>query len=309
MAPLSPEAQTGTPAEVRTAAAAPVTAPHGRLGLGIALLLGAVGLFTLMDAAAKHLQQTYPMAQVAWARFAINLALVGMVFRGRFLPLFRTRQPLYQGLRGVMQVGTILLFFFAITHIGLAEADALFEINPVLIVLGAALFLGEKIGPRRIAAIAVAFVGALIILRPGMSAFSLPALLAFLSAFTYTVGNLLTRVVRNDPLATSVIWSAAVGTALTSVLLPFVWQPVAAADFPMFLLVGLLGSAGQVLIIRAFSVAEAGILAPFGYAGLIFAGFWGWLFFDQLPDRWTVTGALVIAGAGLYVWYRERKSA
>lgn len=280
-----------------------------RLGLGIALLIGAVAVFTLMDAVAKHLQQSYPVAQVAWARFAINLALVGLVFRGRFLLLFRTRQPVMQGTRGVMQVITILLFFMAIQHIGLAEADALFEINPVLIVLGAALFLGEKIGPRRIIAIAVAFVGAMIILRPGASAFSLPALLAFLSAFSYAIGNLLTRAVRDDSVATSVAWSAGVGTVLTSLALPFVWKEVAAQDFPVFLLLGLLGTAGQVLIIRAFSVTEAGLLAPFGYIGLIFAGFWGWLFFGQLPDRWTVIGALVIAAAGLYVWYRERKSA
>lgn len=282
---------------------------HNQLGLGIALLVGAVAAFSLMDAAAKHLQQTYPVVQVAWTRFAINLLLVSLLFRGRLIPVLRTRQPVLQSLRGVMQVITILAFFYAITHIGLAEADALFEINPVLIVLGSALFLGEKIGPRRIVAIIVAFIGALIILRPGMSEFSLPAVMAFASAFSYAIGNLITRAVRHDSVATSVAWSAVVGTVLTSVLLPFEWMEVATADLPMFLAVGILGTIGQVMIIRAFVVAEAGILAPFGYIGLIFASLWGWMFFGQLPDQWTIIGALVIAAAGLYVWYRERKAA
>ncbi|MFC5738522.1 DMT family transporter [Sinirhodobacter huangdaonensis] len=272
-------------------------------------LLGSLATFTLMDAVAKYLVTRYHPAQLIWARFAINLALVALVYRGSFLPRLRTRQPLAQAARGVMQVITIVLFFVAIRHIGLAEADALFDINPILITLGAALFLGERIGPRRIAGIVIAFLGALVILRPGVGAFEPAAALAFASAFSYAAGNLLTRVVRTDPLATSLIWSALVGTVLSSIALPFVWKEVAIADFPIFLALGVLGSAGQALVVRAFSLSEASTLAPFGYFSLIFASLWGFLFFGQLPDVWTVAGALVIVGAGLYVWYRERKSA
>lgn len=272
-------------------------------------LLGSLATFTLMDAVAKYLVTRYHPAQLIWARFAINLALVALVYRGAFLPRLRTRQPLAQAARGVMQVITIVLFFVAIRHIGLAEADALFDINPILITLGAALFLGERIGPRRIAGIVIAFLGALVILRPGVGAFEPAAALAFASAFSYAAGNLLTRVVRTDPLATSLIWSALVGTVLSSIALPFVWKEVAMADFPIFLALGVLGSAGQALVVRAFSLSEASTLAPFGYFSLIFASLWGFVFFGQLPDAWTVAGALVIVGAGLYVWYRERKSA
>ncbi|WP_245965185.1 DMT family transporter [Paenirhodobacter hankyongi] len=272
-------------------------------------LLGSLATFTLMDAVAKYLVTRYHPAQLIWARFAINLALVALVYRGSFLPRIRTRQPLAQAARGVMQVITIVLFFVAIRHIGLAEADALFDINPILITLGAALFLGERIGPRRIAGIVIAFLGALVILRPGVGAFEPAAALAFASAFSYAAGNLLTRVVRTDPLATSLIWSALVGTVLSSIALPFVWKEVAMADFPIFLALGVLGSAGQALVVRAFSLSEASTLAPFGYFSLIFASLWGFVFFGQLPDAWTVAGALVIVGAGLYVWYRERKSA
>ncbi|RWR12952.1 DMT family transporter [Paenirhodobacter populi] len=306
MSPVETQSDAGGPAAAPSLVAPPV--PPSRLGLAVLLLLGALAFFTLMDAAAKHLGNSYHPAQLIWARFAINLAIVGLMYRGSFLPLFRTRQPGLQLARGVMQVITITLFFIALQTIGLAEADALFDINPVLIALGAALFLGERIGPRRAVAIAISFVGAMVILRPGMGAMELGAVFAFASAFSYAAGNLLTRAVRSDSIATSVIWSAAVGTVMASVVLPFVWKEVAFVDMPYFLAIGVLGTIGQFLVIRAFSLTEASVLAPFGYFSLLFSGFWGWLFFGQLPDRWTVAGALVIVGAGIYVWYRERKS-
>ncbi|HEY0276088.1 MAG TPA: DMT family transporter [Paenirhodobacter sp.] len=289
--------------------AAPFTVAPSRLRLAVLFLFGSLAVFTLMDAAAKHLSHSYHPAQLIWARFAINLAIVGMMYRGRTLPLFRTPHPGMQSLRGVMQVITIVLFFVALQTIGLAEADALFDINPVLIALGAALFLGERIGPRRIVAIAISFIGAMIILRPGAGVMETGAIFAFASAFSYAVGNLLTRAVRADSVATSVIWSAAVGTVLSSAVLPFVWKEVAWPDMPYFLAIGVLGTIGQFLIIRAFSLTEASALAPFGYFSLMFSGLWGWVFFAQLPDRWTVIGALVIVAAGIYVWYRERESA
>lgn len=309
MSPTQIQNEPGGPQAAPSAVDPAAAARRRAAGLGVLFLLGSLATFTLMDAVAKYLVTRYHPAQLIWARFAINLALVALVYRRAFLPRLRTRQPLAQAARGVMQVITIVLFFVAIRHIGLAEADALFDINPILITLGAALFLGERIGPRRIAGIVIAFVGALVILRPGVGAFEPAAALAFASAFSYAAGNLLTRVVRTDPLATSLIWSALVGTVLSSIALPFVWKEVAIADFPIFLALGVLGSAGQALVVRAFSLSEASTLAPFGYFSLIFASLWGFLFFGQLPDIWTVAGALVIVGAGLYVWYRERKSA
>ena len=309
MSPTEIRTETGGPAAAPSSVGESATTRPHKAGLGVLLLLGSLALFTLMDAVAKHLSARYHPAQLIWARFAINLALVALVYRGSFLPRIRTRQPVAQAARGVMQVITIALFFVAIRHIGLAEADALFDINPILITLGAALFLGERIGPRRIVGIVIAFAGALVILRPGLGAFEPAAALAFASAFSYAAGNLLTRVVRADPLATSLIWSALVGTALSSIALPFVWKEVAIADFPLFLALGVLGAAGQALVVRAFSLSPASTLAPFGYFSLIFSSLWGFTFFGQLPDRFTVLGALVIVGAGLYVWSRERRAS
>ena len=276
---------------------------------GIALILAAILGFTMMDATAKHLTQTYHPAQVVWARFVGNLVIFALIFRGAMFPLMRTRRPGLQFSRALMQLGSVGLFFTSLQFIGLAEATAIMDLNPVLITLGAALFLGEAIGPRRLAGIAVALIGALIIIRPGMGVFQPAALLPLVGAFTYATGALLTRMARADSVATSVMWSAVVGSVLTSLVVPFVWQPIAMADLWAFALLGVFGTLSQYLLVRAFATAEAGVLAPFGYTGLIWAGLWGWLLFGQLPDAWTVAGAATIVAAGLYVWSREARAA
>ena len=283
--------------------------PAGTQTTGIMLLLAAILGFTMMDATAKHLTQTYHPGQVVWARFVGNLLIFALIFRAAMFPLLRTRRPGLQFARALMQLGSVGLFFSSLQVIGLAEATAIMDLNPVLITLGAALFLGERIGPRRLAGIGAALIGALIIIRPGMGVFQPAALLPLAGAFTYAAGALLTRMARADSVATSVMWSAVVGSALTSLVAPFVWQPIAPSDLWAFALLGVFGTLSQYLLVRAFATAEAGVLAPFGYTGLIWAGLWGWLLFGQLPDLWTVAGAALIVAAGLYVWSREASAA
>ncbi|QRZ12206.1 DMT family transporter [Paracoccus methylovorus] len=302
-----------TPPKAVSGVRSAILAPPGDLARatqlrGILLLLLAIFLFTLMDATGKYLSTLYHPVQVVWVRFVTNLAIVAVVFAPRLGRTLRTTRPVVQFFRGVTQLGSILLFFGALQFIGLAEATAIMDINPVLITLGAAVFLGESIGIRRILGILAALCGALIIIRPGAGVFHPAALLALIAAFTYAAGAILTRIARSDSTATSVLWSALVGSILSSLAVPFFWQPVAAGDIWAFLLLGALGTAAQVLLIRAFSLAEAAAIAPFGYTGLIWAGLWGWLFWGALPDLWTFVGALIIVVAGIYVWMREART-
>ena len=276
--------------------------------LGILLLLGSVLLFTLMDALGKHLTARYHPGQVIWMRMALNLAIVLTVLAPRLRSVARSASPVLQIGRGLTQVASIGLFFTALQYIGLAEATAIMDSNPVLITLAAAVFLGERIGTRRILGIAAALVGALIIIRPGAGVLHPAAILPLIAAFTYAAGAIMTRMVRGDSTATSILWSTTIATLSVSLVAPFVWQPVAAGDWWAFILMGLLGTVAQALLIRAFSLAEAAAVAPFGYTGLIWAGLWGWLFFGAVPDRWTVLGATIIVAAGLYVWTREARA-
>lgn len=272
---------------------------------GILVLLLAIFLFTLMDATAKYLGQYYPVPQVVWARYMGNFVVVAIYFRTSFVPSLRSRQPGLQFLRALTQLASASLFFTSLQYIGIAEATAIMDINPVLITLGAGLFLGEYIGWRRILGIIAALIGAMIIIRPGMGVFHPAAILPLIGAFTYAAGALLTRVVRTDGLATSVVWSVLVGTIATSLLVPFFWQPIQMEHLWAFLIIGLLGAVSQALIVYAFSLAEAGAIAPFGYTSLIWAALWGWLFWGVFPDQWTIIGAVIIVVAGLYIWSRE----
>ncbi len=280
--------------------------PAQNPGLGIALMLAAILVFTLMDATAKTLVKTYAPGQVIWVRF-LGQALLALVILRNSVPVFlRTAHPWLHVVRALFQVGAIGFFFLSLQHIGLAEATAIGDLNPVLITLGAALFLGERLGPRRILGIGVALTGALIIIRPGASAFSPWAVLPLLSALSYTGNALLTRALgQRDPVWTSMLWGGLIGTLMTSLPLPLYWTPVALADLPLFLLIGCFGTVAQLFLIRSFTLAEASLVAPFSYLGIVFATVWGVIFYDEWPDRWTVVGALVIVGAGLYVWHRE----
>jgi drug/metabolite transporter (DMT)-like permease len=277
---------------------------------GILLMILAILLFTAMDATAKGLIERYPAPQVIWVRFAGQLLIVLVLLRHHLLPVLRTRFPVLHFWRSASQFGATTFFFLSLPHIGLAEATAIADLNPVLITLGAALFLGERLGPRRLAGVLVALAGALIVIRPGAGVFTWWALLPLLCAVSYATSALLTRKIgAQESVWASMVYAALFGTIVAGVALPFVWQPVARADLWLFALIACLGTAAQLCIIRSFSITEASVVAPFSYLGIIFATGWGILLYDQWPDRWTVIGALVIVGAGLYVWHRETRAS
>lgn len=276
---------------------------------GILLMLLAIFCFAAMDAAAKGLIARYPVPQVVWARFTGQVVIVALLLGPRLPAMMRTQWPMLHLVRSACQLGAIACFFSSLPYIGLAEATALGDLNPVLITLGAALFLGEKLGPRRIAGVVAALIGALIIIRPGLSVFTPAALLPLAAAVFYTINALLTRLLGPQESAwTPMILAALFGFAATSATLPFVWVPIAPADWPMFALIGALGTGAQLALIRAFTLAEAGSVAPFAYVGLLFATCWGYVLYDEVPDLPTIIGALVIVAAGLYVWHRETQA-
>lgn len=277
---------------------------------GVALMVLAIFLFTAMDATAKGLIARYPAPQVIWVRFAGQLVLVLLILRHHLGPVLRTRFPVLHVWRSASQFGATTFFFLSLPFVGLAEATAIADINPVLITLGAALFLGERLGPRRIAGVVVALIGALIVIRPGAGVFTWWAILPLLCAISYAISALLTRKIgAQESVWASMVYAALFGTIVAGAALPFVWKPIAPADLWQFGLIACLGTGAQLCIIRSFSITEASVVAPFAYLGIVFATFWGVVLYDDWPDRWTVIGALVIVGAGLYVWHRETRAA
>ncbi|CUH62421.1 carboxylate/amino acid/amine transporter [Thalassovita gelatinovora] len=276
----------------------------------ILLMIGAIFFFAAMDATAKELSQRVGPLQAVWARYAGQASLVLLIVLPRLGAVARTRYPFLQLARSVFLMFGTGFFFFGIANIGLAEATAIMDTNPVIITLGAALFLGEKIGPRRAFGIAVALIGALIIIRPGSGVFSPYALFPLAAAFSYSAYNIVTRYVGlNEDPWTSLLYTAMFGAIIFSCIIPFYWQPVDLTSALLMIMLAIFGTLSQLLLIRALSIGEAGMLAPFAYVGLLFATLWGMIFFDEYPDFWTVIGALVIVLSGIYVWHRETSSA
>ncbi|TMM54272.1 DMT family transporter [Sulfitobacter sabulilitoris] len=297
---LTPTPPTVAPPPPRPIPAAPTGA--------IALMIGAVLCFSGMDASVKAVTPELGTLPALWARYAGQMLFVLVLVAPRLRQVAQTRYlPLHLG-RSVLLMSATFFFFSGLAHIELAEAAAVMNINPMLIALGATLFLGEPMGRRRLIAIAVALVGALLIIRPGTGAFTPAALLPLAAAICFAAYTLLTRRVGADEdVWTSLFYTGLVGSLLLSVAIPFVWVAPGPREAVQMAMIAGFGTLGQLLLIRALSAAQAGLLAPFNYLGLVFATLWGVSFFGEVPDALTLLGALVIAATGLYVWHRERQ--
>ena len=275
--------------------------------LPILLMIGAVFCFASMDATAKYLMKEIGPAQTIWARYTVQAVIVTVLILPKINVYGRTNYPKLQFLRSVALMMATTLFFFAFSRLGLAEASAIFNISPVLITLGAFLFLREQIGPRRLIGIIVSLLGALIIIRPGTGVFSIYALLSLGAAIFYSTYSLATRFVGTDESPwTSLFYSAIFGAICYSIYIAFYWNPMSYNAILLTIIVGLFGTAGHICLIRALTLGEASLVAPFIYTNLLFTTTWGFVLFGNLPDFWTIVGALIIVAAGIYVWARDR---
>lgn len=275
----------------------------------VMLMIGAMFIFTLMDAVAKLLTHEIGVWPTLWVRYFGQAVLVVIIVLPRIKQVVKTSFPVLQLTRSVFLMCATMCFFWGISNIGLAEATAIMDISPVLITLGAVLFLGERIGIRRVFGILGALIGALIVIRPGTDVFTIYALFPLGAAICYSGYNLITRFVgaREDPW-TSLFYTALFGATVLSAIVPFYWQPLSSFIITLMVVLSVLATLAQWLLIKALSIGEASLLAPIGYIALIFATLWGFLLFGDLPDHWTVAGAGVIVASGFYVWYRERQS-
>ena len=278
-------------------------------GLGIVLMIITVFFFTIMDALAKELAHRTDTVMAIWARYAGQTVAVGLLVAPRMKTVLKTSYPGLQLLRSIFLLIATTFFFFGFVIIGLANAAAIMSLNPILITVGAALILGERFGPRRAFAVGAALIGALIIIRPGSDVFSAAAFLPFCAAIAYSGYALTTRFVgRDEDHWTSLLYTAAFGAIILSAVVPFFWIEPDAVSIALMVLVGPVGAMGHFCLIRALMVAEASAIAPFSYAGLVFAIIWGMLFFAEYPDPLTYLGALIIVASGIYVWHRETRS-
>ena len=281
--------------------------------LGIPLMIATTFVFAVQDGLSRYLASEYNTVLVVMIRywfFAFFVVALSASRKGGIRRVAATSQPVLQITRGVLLVAEICVMVIAFVKLGLVESHAVFTSYPLLIAALSGPILGEKVGPRRWAAIGVGFIGVLIILRPGFSVFAPEALIPLLSALMFAVYGLLTRyVARKDSAETSFFWTGVAGAVAITLIGPFFWEPIIGNDWWIMGVLCLTGAGGHFLLIKAYEVAEASTVQPFAYFQLVFAASIGLTIFGETVDLWIVLGAGLIIGSGLFTLWRERQGS
>ncbi len=281
-----------------------------RIGRGIASILAAVFFFSIADALAKWLGQTYEPIQIVFLRYFFGLIpVVVLVWHGGGLAVLRTRRPFMHALRALVVFTALLLLFSGLRRLPLAEAISVAFTAPLFVTALSGPLLGEPVRPRRWAAVLAGFLGALVVIRPGTGAFQAASLYILASALCFALMALITRRLSRTETSAALLAYTTLGACLASLpIVPFVWQPPAPDDLWLFVAIGLVGSTAAYFVIQAYSNAPPAMIAPFDYTALIWAALIGWIVWQERPEPAVWLGAAIIAASGLYITHREARA-
>lgn len=264
-------------------------------------------IFAVQDTVTKELSSELPIAQIVFVRFVAFLGFALLIaWRSEGGLALRSSVPRLQIVRCIGMCSEIALFAYGLRFIGIAEMHALFACFPLFVAALSVPVLGESVGWRRWLAVGCGLVGTLIILRPGADVFDPKALIPLACAFIYAMYNLLTRrVSRTDSFATSLVYFGLVGTVASGTLALGQWQTVANEEFWLLSLLCATSICGHMMLIKALQLTEAVVLQPFHYLILPWAIVIGYFVYQEVLDVWTVLGACIVVGSGIYVAWRE----
>jgi len=275
---------------------------------GIALIAAAYLLFSGLDATAKVLGRSYPISQVIWARFAVHAVVAALLIAPylRERP-WRSARPGLQVLRGLLLVAATATNFTALRYLQLAETASIYFSAPLIVAALSVPMLGERVGPRRWAAIAAGFAGILIVIRPGLGLVHWAAGIACLTALATALYQILSRKLASaDGAHATQFYTAMLAAGATAPLAALEWTPPDARGWALMALLGVLGGIGHWLLTVAHACAPAPVLAPFNYTQIVWMPLLGYLVFADVPSPWTLAGGAVVAVSGLYLLHRER---
>jgi drug/metabolite transporter (DMT)-like permease len=277
---------------------------------GILWMLATMFCFITLDAIMKHLMESYSLVQVTWGRFFFATIIAALACGPRIAQLAVTHHPKLQLSRSVLLMSTTAMFNAGIRTTPLATGTTIMFLSPILVTLLSIPLLGEKVGLRRWMGIILGFIGAMIVVRPwaeDLGGLGYGVLFLLAAALLNANYQIITRKVRQDDPLTSLLYTAAAGAVVTSLIVPWFWSWPSLSGWLLLIASGVAGGAGHLSLIRAFRLAPASVVAPFSYSSLIWAVMFGLLIWGDFPDLWTWGGAALIIGSGLYIFHRERK--
>lgn len=278
--------------------------------LGIGLMVATTFVFALQDGISRHLAAEYNVMMVVMIRywfFAAFVLVMAARETGGIARAARSAMPFLQVFRGVLLVVEINIMVLAFVYLGLVESHAVFACYPLLVAALSGPVLGEHVGWRRWTAIAVGFVGVVIILQPSGGVFSPFAVIPLLSATLFALYGLMTRyVARTDSASTSFFYTGTAGGVVATLIGIWFWEPMTLPDWGWMAALCVTGALGHYLLIRCYEVAEASAVQPFAYLQLVFAAALGLLVFGETLRLNVGIGAGLIVMAGLFTLWRAR---
>ena len=289
--------------------ASPIQAPD-RINFGILLILIAYLFFSLTDSTTKWLALLgYPALQLAFIRYCFQLTICSTetAFRGVHKNEIKDHFWLLM-LRGAMLASVTACVFYSLKYLTLSMFSAIFFTVPIFVSLISGPLLGERVGPWRWSAIVMGFIGVFIIVSPTNNNFHWTSLLMLYAALAMAVYSILTR--KLAPTVRPHVLQLFTGALGAVVFLPFAiwfWEPITLKSFILMTWVGFASWAGHELLTRAHRHAEASVLMPYSYSFIIYMTIIGFIFYDEIPTKFTLIGTLVIITSGLIIWYRERR--
>lgn len=280
---------------------------------GILLMLAAVFCFASLDASVKHLSALVPILILVWVRYLVQFVLM-VVLLGPTMGrgLLRTSRPWAMIVRAITMLATTAFGMMTFRAMPLAEATAVVFVSPLLVGLLSGPVLKEHVGTPRWAAIALGFTGVLLIARPGSGITAEGLAWALATALLYAIYQIQTRqLAPTENTWTLLFYTAWVGTAAMTALLPWYWvlPALAGIDWGLLLALGVFGGVGHFLLTRAFRYAPASTLSPLLYAQLVWAALYGGMFFGHWPSHLALAGMGVIVASSLGLALFERHRA
>lgn len=266
-------------------------------------------MFAVQDAITKHLTVSMSVPQILMLRYIAFAAFVTW-WAHRRIGLKRaigSKRPVLQIFRSLLIVLEIGIFAFGIRYIPLADMHAIFAVAPLIVTALSVPLLREPVGIRRWAAVIVGFAGVLVILRPGMGVMHPAAIYGLLAAAMFALYIVLTRkVAAGDRSETSIFYMGWTGLVASAIVGPFFWEWPSQESWLLLACLSCTSIAGHILFTMALESAPAAILQPFQYSVLVWAAILGVIVFGDIPDTWTIAGALIVVASGIYTVYRER---